>query len=203
MAGTVVAVFLDYDQAQKAGQALLDAGVPFADISLVHKGAGGEHGVPADAGAATLDDPHESASHAFREVQTHDVEQAYSHNREVGPRTAVGLVTGASLGAILVSAAIFVPGLGALMAAGPLTAMLTGSVAGGAVGGLVGALTHDGMPEEAAKRYHDHVSAGDTLVTVLAGDSSERKIEEILHTQGGQEIGYFSRLIDTVQTIES
>ena len=203
MAGTVVAVFQDYEQAKKAGQALLDRGVPFGDISLVRKGAGGEHGAPGDVLTATNADHAASTSHGFREVETHDVEQAYSHTREVGPRAAVGLVTGASLGAILVSASIFVPGLGALMAAGPLTAMLTGSVAGGAVGGLVGALTHDGMPEEAAKRYHDHVSAGDTLVAVLAGDSSERKIEEILDSQGGREVGYFSRFLDTLQTIES
>jgi len=205
MAGTVVAVFQDYEQARKAGQALLDGGIPFADISLVRKGAGGEHGAPIDgvSSAASDLDPEESTSHAFREVETHDVEQAFSHDREVAPRTAIGVVSGASLGALLVSAAIFVPGLGALMAAGPLTAMLTGAVGGGAVGGLVGALTHDGMPEEAANRYHDHVSAGDTLVTVLAGDSSERKIEEILDSQGGQEIGYFSRFIDTLQTVES
>jgi len=203
MAGTVVAVFNDYEQAQKAGQALLDGGVPFADISLVRKGAGGEHGAPHDALTATDDDPENSTSHAKREVETHDVEQPFAHSREVGPRTAVGLVTGASLGAILVSASVFVPGIGALMAAGPLTAMLTGAVGDGAVGGLVGALTHDGMPEEAANRYHDHVSAGDTLVTVLAGESSERKIEQILEAEGGQEIGYFSRFIDTLQTVES
>lgn len=200
MAGTVVAVFRDYAQAQRAGQALLDSGVAFADISLVRKGAGGEHGAPEIDGHKPYE---ESLTRGFREVETHDIEEGYSPDREVAPRAAVGIVTGASLGAIVASAAIFVPGLGPLLAAGPLVAMLTGTIAGGAVGGLVGALTHDGIPEDAAQRYHDHVTRGDTLIAVLAGNQAETRIEETLRQQGGEEIAFFPRFIDTVQTIES
>ncbi len=44
MAGTVVAVFDDNSQAERAAQALLDDGVPLADITLVFHGAAGEQG---------------------------------------------------------------------------------------------------------------------------------------------------------------
>ena len=202
MAGTVVAVYREYEQAQRAGQALLDNGVSFADISLVRKGAGGEHGSHQLMDHSD-DNDEASTSHGFREVETHDVEEAYGHDREVAPRAAVGLVTGASLGAIIASAAIFVPGLGPLLAAGPLVAMLTGTVAGGAVGGLVGALTHDGIPSDAAQHYHEHVNQGHTLITVLAGKNKEAQIEDVLRAEGGEEIAYFPRFIDSVQSVES
>ena len=41
MAGTVVAVFDDNNQAERAAQILVDDGVPLADITLVFHGAGG------------------------------------------------------------------------------------------------------------------------------------------------------------------
>ena len=44
MAGTVVAVFDDNSQAERAAQALLEDGVPLADITLVFHGAAGETG---------------------------------------------------------------------------------------------------------------------------------------------------------------
>ena len=52
MAGTVVAVFDDNSQAEHAAQALIDDGVPLADITLVFHGASGETGTPHDPNSA-------------------------------------------------------------------------------------------------------------------------------------------------------
>ena len=46
MAGTVVGVFRNHWAAEQAAQALLDNGVPLADITIVAKDAGGETGAP-------------------------------------------------------------------------------------------------------------------------------------------------------------
>ena len=50
-----------------------------------------------------------------------------------------------------------IPGLGPVIAAGPIMAGLAGLGVGGAVGGLVGALIGMGIPEYEAKRYEGHV----------------------------------------------
>src|SRR5450432_3501757 len=68
MAGTAVAVFDDHEQADRAAQGLVDAGVPYADISLVRKNAPGETG---SASSADLDDD-SHLTHGFREVAMHD-----------------------------------------------------------------------------------------------------------------------------------
>lgn len=45
-----------------------------------------------------------------------------------------------------------IPGVGPLVAAGPIMAALTGAAVGGALGGLTGALIRMGIPEYEAKR---------------------------------------------------
>ena len=62
-----------------------------------------------------------------------------------------------------------IPGIGPLIAAGPLAAALTGAAAGAATGGLIGVLTDDGVPEEAAHRYSKAIGAGRVMVTVRTG----------------------------------
>jgi len=203
MAGTVVAVFEDKQRAEHAAHALLDAGVPLADISLVLRGAGGETGAPTQEGNLPEVMHEEALSHAIREVPLHDVEQPMSAKEEIIPRAVAGIVTGFPLGALLVSTAIFIPGVGALLAAGPLVAMMGGAVAGGVLGGLTGALTAGGIPQEAARSYHAHVEHGDTLVTVLSSGNDAPKLQAILKEQGGHELGFFGRFMDTLQSIES
>ncbi len=69
--------------------------------------------------------------------------------------------TGAVAGGVLVGAlgwlvgigSLAIPGVGPLIAAGPILAALTGAAAGGAVGGLTGGLIGLGIPEYEAKRY--------------------------------------------------
>jgi len=201
MAGTLVAVFDDHIEADRAAQALVDAGVPYADISLVRKDAGGEHGAAGDTRPGDTDEAF--VSHRFREVSVHDVEEPIEREREVAPRAAAGFMTGAPLGALLVVTAVAIPGIGPLIAAGPLAAMLTASLGGGVIGALVGALTAGGIPEDRARHYHERVEQGDTLVTVLAGEQNHGKIETLLQEKGGRDTAYFARFLDTIQTVES
>src|SRR5581483_9283349 len=68
-----------------------------------------------------------------------------------------GGVLGGALGWLVGIGALAIPGLGPLVAAGPIMAALSGAAAGAAVGGLSGALIGMGIPEYEAKRYEGKV----------------------------------------------
>jgi hypothetical protein len=78
----------------------------------------------------------------------------------------VGGMVGGTLGVLAGIGALAIPGIGPLIAAGPIVAGLAGMGAGGAVGGLVGALVGMGLPEYEAKRYEGRVKGGGTLLSV-------------------------------------
>src|SRR5580693_1610914 len=81
-------------------------------------------------------------------------------SRQIGTEKASkapeGAATGAGSGAVLVGA-LAIPGVGPLIAAGPIMAALAGVGVGGAVGGFTGALIGLGIPEYEAKRYEGRV----------------------------------------------
>jgi hypothetical protein len=100
-----------------------------------------------------------------------------------------GAVIGGTLGWLVGIGAIAVPGLGPLIAAGPIVAALAGAGAAGAVGGIAGALVGYGVPEYEAKRYEGRVRKGGILLSVHA-DNSEwaQRASDILTQSGGQDI---------------
>jgi stress response protein YsnF len=92
----------------------------------------------------------------------------------------VGAAVG-GLGGLLVGlAALAIPGVGPVLAAGPLAAALAGAGIGAVAGGLIGALTDAGVPEEQAGLYAEGVRRGGTLVTVSAADGEADRIVDIL-----------------------
>ena len=86
---------------------------------------------------------------------------------------AAGGVVGGTLGVLAGLGALAIPGIGPLLAAGPIVAALAGVGAGGVVGGLIGALVGMGIPEYEAKRYEGAVREGGTLLSVHC-DTSEQ-----------------------------
>src|SRR5271165_2514069 len=85
----------------------------------------------------------------------------------------VGGAVGGTLGLLAGIGAIAIPGVGPLIAAGPIMATLAGLGVGGAVGGVVGALVGMGIPEYEAKRYEGRVKDGGSLLSVHC-DTSEQ-----------------------------
>ncbi|MHC8965817.1 general stress protein [Priestia aryabhattai] len=62
--------------------------------------------------------------------------------------------------------AFAIPGMGPIVAAGPIAAVLTGIVTGAGVGGLAGALVEIGLPKGKAEYYGNSVKEGNILVLV-------------------------------------
>jgi hypothetical protein len=100
-----------------------------------------------------------------------------------------GGVIGGTLGVLAGIGALAIPGVGPLIAAGPIMAGLAGLGVGGAVGGLVGALVGMGIPEYEAKRYEGQVKGGGTLLSVHC-DTSEQisRAKDLLKETGATDI---------------
>jgi hypothetical protein len=106
---------------------------------------------------------------------------------------ATGAGTGAAVGGVLGwlvgIGALAIPGIGPLVAAGPIVAALAGAGAAGATGALVGGLVGAGIPEVEAKRYAGRIREGGYLISVHCDDSSwAKRAEEILEATGGRDV---------------
>jgi hypothetical protein len=120
-------------------------------------------------------------------------EFAHEKDTKAPEGTAVGVTTGGvvggTLGVLAGIGALAIPGVGPLIAAGPIMAGLAGLGVGGAVGGLVGALVGMGIPEYEAKRYEGHVKNGGTLLSVHC-DTAEQisRAKDLLKGTGATDI---------------
>jgi len=100
-----------------------------------------------------------------------------------------GAVLGGALGWLAGIGALAIPGLGPLIAAGPIVAALAGLGAGGALGGFTGALVGLGIPEYEAKRYEGRVRNGGILLSVHCDDSDwASRAKNIMEATGAQDI---------------
>jgi hypothetical protein len=85
-----------------------------------------------------------------------------------------GGIFGGALGLLAGIGALAIPGLGPLIAAGPLLAAFSGAAAGATLGGVAGGLIGMGIPEIEAKRYEGKLKRGNILISVHT-DSSEQR----------------------------
>ena len=99
---------------------------------------------------------------------------------------------GAGAGALLGVAALAIPGVGPLVAAGAIAesaiggAALTGTAIGAAAGGLGSLLTKHGVSEDDARYYEDRVNNGGVFVSVDNSASIDAaRVSDILHSAGG------------------
>jgi hypothetical protein len=118
---------------------------------------------------------------------------AYEHNTKAPEGAVAGVGAGGALGGtlgLLVGlGTLAIPGLGSLIAAGPIMAALSGAAAGAAVGGVAGALVGLGIPEIEAKRYEGKLRGGNMLISVHSESADERaKATEIFKLVRAEDI---------------
>lgn len=118
---------------------------------------------------------------------------AHEKHTKAPEGTAAGVVAGGVIGGTIGLLAgigvLAIPGLGPLIAAGPVIAALTGVGSGGIVGGLMGALVGMGIPEYEAKRYEGRIKEGGVLLSVHCDNSDwVSKAKQSLAATGGEDI---------------
>ncbi len=148
MAKTVVALMDNIDAARNAVHELAQAGIPREDIGFM---ANEKHVAPGDPGMRG------------------------TSGGETAARAVRGAGTGAAFGGIagLALALLAIPGIGPLLAAGPLAAAFAGAGVGALTGGLIGGLTRLGVPENEAHYYAEAVRRGGILVSVAADSKAQ------------------------------
>jgi uncharacterized protein (TIGR02271 family) len=165
MAKTVVGLFDDRVSAQNAVRELTAEGFRGEEVSVVSKKPDGK-GV--------------------------EVEYVEEDGREQIEDMAKGAGTGAAIGAgaalLLSLTALSIPGIGPVLAAGPLAALIAGAGVGAAAGGLVKGLTRLGVGDDDAHTYAEGLKRGGTLVTVNADDQRANLAVGVMRRVGAVEI---------------
>lgn len=165
MAKTVVGLFDDRAAAQNAVRELMAERFKNEQISLISKKQDGK-GV--------------------------EVEYIEEDGRGQIEDMAKGAGTGAAIGgvaALLLSlTALSIPGIGPVLAAGPLVALVAGAGIGATAGGLVSGLTRLGLEDDEAHTYAEGIKRGGTLVSVDSGDHRADRAVAIMKRCGAVEI---------------
>jgi hypothetical protein len=100
-----------------------------------------------------------------------------------------GAILGGALGWLVGMGVIAIPGVGQLVAAGPIIAALSGLAVGGTIGGFTGALVGMGIPEYEAQQYAGKLREGNILLCIHADNSDEAaRIREVLTTEKAEHI---------------
>lgn len=118
---------------------------------------------------------------------------AHEKNTKAPEGTATGVaaggIIGGTLGLLAGIGSLAIPGVGPLIAAGPIMATLAGLGVGGAAGGIIGALVGMGIPEYEAKRYEGRVKDGGVLLSVHCDTSQEiDRAKDMLKNTGAEDI---------------
>ena len=92
----------------------------------------------------------------------------------------VGAAVGGTVGALTGLGLMAIPGVGPIVAAGWLVAMLAGAAAGGATGGVIGALTQAGATPEEAEVYAESLRRGGAVVSVRVEDADRARVAAIM-----------------------
>jgi hypothetical protein len=102
---------------------------------------------------------------------------------------AAGGAIGGTIGLLAGIGSLAIPGVGTLIAAGPIMGALAGLGVGSTVGGLIGALVEMGIPEHEAKRYEARIKEGGALLSIHCNSSEEvSRAEAILKELGAEDI---------------
>jgi len=157
MSNSVIALYPDFESARRAVEALVDAGFKRDHISIVANDAD----------------------------QKYASEFKASGNDDDDVKSGQGARFGAVVGGLIGLGVALIPGIGPVLAAGPLAAAVMtgiGVAAGAATGGVAAGLIDLGMPEEDAQKYAEGIRQGGTLVTInLDNDEHVARAESIMN----------------------
>lgn len=162
MVKTVVGVFSSHDKAEQAVAEMRKSGFDTNEISIVAKGQDENVDAQGDTslGMDTVSD---------------------------------GVTTGGALGGLaglaMGAGALTIPGLGPIIAAGPIAGLLSGAATGGVAGGLLDM----GIPEDRGQHYENEVRSGKILAAVRTEEQKVEKAADIFRSYGAKDVETHSR----------
>ncbi|MFN8516538.1 MAG: general stress protein [Chloroflexia bacterium] len=164
---TVVGMFGDTGRAERALNALKEAGFTPEQVSVVAKDK---------QDVAQMSDNTEMVA-----------------NSAAGGAVA-GTFLGGLAGFLVGISALVIPGIGPIVGAGIIGSTLAGAGIGAATGGLIGALTAEGVHEEDARGYEESVKQGGILLSVRAnGDAEAQRAQQAFQSAGGTDVRSYGR----------
>src|SRR6266480_3204232 len=159
---TIFAIYETREAVESAADALVKAGVPSSEISVL---------LPENLPAANVETK---------------LEPKQNSEPAVGASSR-GVLSG-TLGVIAGLGMLAIPGLGPLVGEGTLKAGLAGLGVEGAVGNFTKYLINLGVPELEAKRYEDRLKQQTILLTIHCEPPLEEpRLREIVKSTGGQD----------------
>lgn len=153
---TVIGVFKSQSDAEQAISQLRQQGFQNEEINIVSKKQGGKQGGK-------------------------DVEYV---DDDITDGALTGGTIGGIGGLILGAGALAIPGVGPIIAAGPIAGALSGAVAGGVAGGLI----DWGIPAEVSRHYEKEVAEGGILAVIRTSSQKVDQAAQVLRQNGAKDV---------------
>lgn len=160
---TVIGVFRDISTAESAVKALRNKGFTDNEISIVAKDSKGK-------GAGKSGDMEAGSD--------------FGGTDSIADGTTWGGALGGVAGLLAGVGALAIPGIGPIVAAGPLAGVLSGAVTGGVAGGLINL----GIPEERGRQYEQDLKQGGILAVIETSEDKVNDASSILRQNGAKDV---------------
>lgn len=153
-----VAIYDSLTQARNAVTQLEQAGFPDSHLSIAARGT-------------------EQELQRERSVETGDKSER---------RWAQGTLVGGTIGVLLASPLLLIPGGGVALLAGPIGAGMTGSI----VGGLLGAMSGWGVAADRVKQYESELAQGKAIIIANGSPDEVVRAERLLQQTSAREVHF-------------
>ncbi|HBN94742.1 MAG TPA: hypothetical protein DDZ66_00450 [Firmicutes bacterium] len=164
---TVIGVFRDINTAEDAVKALRNKGFRDNEISILAKDSQGQ-------------------GKGQRQGMSRDMETGsdFGGADSIADGTTWGGALGGVAGLLAGVGALAIPGIGPIVAAGPLAGVLSGAVTGGVAGGLIDL----GIPEERGRQYEQNLKQGGILAVIETSEDKVNDASSILRQNGAKDV---------------